>query len=191
MLETHYRFHHYSDYALLSDQQLRTIEAELMKNQPAPNKLQKTALTLLNNANQNASLEALVCGYFVDILLPDKKTIIELDGDQHYTNNGLCIEDRLRDELLRKSGCTIYRFKNKEIETEALLRDKLTQFLNITLSTSETKKASDLTTMQSSPDKTESSTATNTNALFNQNKKTTTVQKTKKQINDGWRTVRK
>ena len=65
LLEAHYRLHHFSNYTLISDQQLETIEAELMKNQPAPNKLQKSALILLNNANQNASIEALVCGYFV------------------------------------------------------------------------------------------------------------------------------
>ena len=53
--------------------------------------------------------------YIVDFLCPSKKLIIEIDGNQHYTKNGLEY-DHVRTELFENMGLHVIRFKNTEID---------------------------------------------------------------------------
>ena len=54
--------------------------------------------------------------YIVDFLCPSKKLVIEIDGNQHYTDDGLEY-DRVRTELFESMGLHVMRFTNAEIDT--------------------------------------------------------------------------
>ena len=52
--------------------------------------------------------------YIVDFYCPSKKLVIEIDGSQHYTDDGLGY-DKVRDEFIGSLRIRIIRFRNKEI----------------------------------------------------------------------------
>ena len=52
--------------------------------------------------------------YIVDFLVPDKKLIIELDGNEHFSYNGM-LYDKKRDEILKSLGYTVLRFENEQV----------------------------------------------------------------------------
>ena len=54
-------------------------------------------------------------GYIADFFCDKARLIIELDGSQHYTEEGLA-HDGAREELLRELGVAVLRFTNEEIE---------------------------------------------------------------------------
>lgn len=56
--------------------------------------------------------------YIVDFLCQEKKLIIELDGGQHYTPDGLK-RDKARDEFLRGLGYTVLRISNIDMMKHA------------------------------------------------------------------------
>ena len=53
--------------------------------------------------------------YIVDFLCPSKKLVIEIDGSQHYTVDGLEY-DQIRTDLLESLGLHVLRFTNAEID---------------------------------------------------------------------------
>ena len=129
-----YRIYHTSNVQVLAESDLKALEAELKTQKPTPNALQLGFSEQLIKLNQKTELEALICGFFVDLLIPDKKIIIEFDGPQHYQENGsLCTEDALRDALLEIAGYTVIRIKNNAanalMKNENSLRDRLTQII--------------------------------------------------------------
>ncbi len=52
--------------------------------------------------------------YIVDFLLPAEKLIIEVDGSQHFTPEGLA-KDAARDAALEGEGYTVLRYSNSDI----------------------------------------------------------------------------
>ena len=52
--------------------------------------------------------------YIVDFYCPAAKLIIELDGDQHYTEEGHK-KDEARDRYLKHLGFTVLRFSSREV----------------------------------------------------------------------------
>ncbi len=52
--------------------------------------------------------------YIVDFYIASKKTVIEVDGGQHYTPENK-EEDERRDALLATWGITVLRYSNKSI----------------------------------------------------------------------------
>ena len=52
--------------------------------------------------------------YIVDFYCPSEKVIVELDGGQHYTQEGIR-KDQVRDEYLESLGFTILRFSDREV----------------------------------------------------------------------------
>ena len=57
-----------------------------------------------------------VGNYIVDFYCSSKKLVIEIDGSQHYTDDGLK-HDQIRTELLESFGLHVLRFSNSEINT--------------------------------------------------------------------------
>jgi len=51
--------------------------------------------------------------YVVDFCHPDKKIIIELDGDVHYTDAATQVKDARRDRYLTAQGYRTLRFTNE------------------------------------------------------------------------------
>jgi very-short-patch-repair endonuclease len=56
--------------------------------------------------------------YIVDFYIPCKRLVIELDGGQHYSKEGL-IRDEDRSKVLELYGLKILRFSNKEVRENA------------------------------------------------------------------------
>jgi very-short-patch-repair endonuclease len=54
--------------------------------------------------------------YIVDFMCRRKKLIIEVDGIQHSTANGLN-RDQQRDKFLKSKGYSVLRFNNSEVST--------------------------------------------------------------------------
>ena len=57
-----------------------------------------------------------VADYVVDFYCPKLKLAIELDGSQHYSDEGL-VKDKKRDAVLEKLGIFTLRIKNYDINT--------------------------------------------------------------------------
>lgn len=58
-----------------------------------------------------------ILNYIVDFYCPSANLVIECDGSQHYTKDGLDA-DRVRDEALAELGLTVLRFDNRQILNE-------------------------------------------------------------------------
>ena len=53
--------------------------------------------------------------YIVDFYIPSVKTVIELDGSQHYTEDGLEY-DTIRTEILEQYDLKVLRFSNRDVD---------------------------------------------------------------------------
>ena len=55
-----------------------------------------------------------ILNYIVDFYCPAVNLVIECDGSQHYTDEGL-EADRVRDEALTQLGLKVLRFDNEQV----------------------------------------------------------------------------
>lgn len=58
-----------------------------------------------------------ILNFIVDFYCSSANLVIECDGGQHYTEDGL-EADRVRDEALSELGLVVLRFSNRQILTE-------------------------------------------------------------------------
>ncbi|CAM2972146.1 endonuclease domain-containing protein [Acinetobacter celticus] len=58
-----------------------------------------------------------ILNFIVDFYCPSVNLVIECDGSQHYTNEGL-EADRVRDEALAQLGLRVLRFDNGQVLRE-------------------------------------------------------------------------
>ncbi len=70
-----------------------------------------------------------VGNYIVDFYCPSAKLIIELDGGQHYSDEGKK-KDEIRDNYLKHFGFTVLRFSDRDVlkNIEGVL-EKIYEFL--------------------------------------------------------------
>ena len=55
------------------------------------------------------------CGsYYLDFYCPSKHLVVEIDGGQHYTQNGRK-HDKIRNEYLGRAGMHVLRYSNKDV----------------------------------------------------------------------------
>jgi very-short-patch-repair endonuclease len=54
-------------------------------------------------------------GYILDFYCPEKKLIIEIDGEIHNKKENQ-LNDRLRDKFFNELGCKILRFSNIDVD---------------------------------------------------------------------------
>lgn len=66
--------------------------------------------------------------YILDFYLPDHKLVIEVDGNQHYTEDGLR-KDKKRDSVLNKIGLKVLRLKNSEVSNLTTCIEKINSYL--------------------------------------------------------------
>ena len=55
--------------------------------------------------------------YIVDFYCAPAKLVIEIDGTQHYEEDGKA-RDKARDEILRSLGLTVLRFSNRDFDRD-------------------------------------------------------------------------
>ena len=58
--------------------------------------------------------QKIIGNYIVDFYCPARKIIIEVDGGQHFEEEGLC-QDKIRDKYLSSLGFKVLRFNNLEV----------------------------------------------------------------------------
>ncbi|MDE2420641.1 MAG: endonuclease domain-containing protein [Gammaproteobacteria bacterium] len=58
-----------------------------------------------------------ILNFIVDFYCPIAKLVIECDGSQHHTLEGLA-SDAIRDDILNQLGLTILRFDNRQVLQE-------------------------------------------------------------------------
>jgi very-short-patch-repair endonuclease len=58
--------------------------------------------------------QRIIGNYIVDFYCPKANLIIEIDGGQHYTEEGIK-KDKMRDKYMREQGYKILRFSDREI----------------------------------------------------------------------------
>jgi very-short-patch-repair endonuclease len=58
--------------------------------------------------------QRIIGDYIVDFYCPKANLIIELDGGQHYWEEGMA-NDKKRDEFLQASGFKMLRFSDREV----------------------------------------------------------------------------
>ena len=69
--------------------------------------------------------------YIVDFYIASKKIVVELDGSQHYEEDGKH-RDEERDAYLRSIGCSVLRYSNADInERFRSVCDDIYNHLNI------------------------------------------------------------
>ena len=62
-------------------------------------------------------LQKPLLNFIVDFYCPAANLVIECDGGQHFTDEGL-EADRVRDEILVELGLVVLRFSNRQVLTE-------------------------------------------------------------------------
>ncbi|GAL12398.1 hypothetical protein JCM19233_3390 [Vibrio astriarenae] len=55
-----------------------------------------------------------IARYIVDFYCPEKRLVIEIDGDSHYTANAQQ-KDVIRDQFLASKGIQVLRFTNEDV----------------------------------------------------------------------------
>ncbi len=58
--------------------------------------------------------QKIIDNYIVDFYCPKSKLVIEVDGGQHYSAEGID-KDKERDNYMIKSGITVLRFSDREV----------------------------------------------------------------------------
>ena len=58
--------------------------------------------------------QKVIDNYVVDFYCHDARLIIELDGSQHYSENGL-LKDKIRTERIEERNLTVVRIPNNEV----------------------------------------------------------------------------
>ena len=59
--------------------------------------------------------QRIIESYIVDFYCASAALVIEIDGSQHYEENGLS-SDQIRDHRLKELGLTVLRFSNRDID---------------------------------------------------------------------------
>ena len=68
--------------------------------------------------------------YIVDFYVPDHKIIFEIDGKQHYTQEGIK-KDHKRDTSLATLGYSVKRFRNEEVYNPRKCERRIKDILGI------------------------------------------------------------
>ena len=70
----------------------------------------------LKHLDVNVQRQKVLKCYIVDFYIHSAKLIIELDGSQHYTDDGQRC-DAVRDDYFRRNGYKVLRYSNLQIHT--------------------------------------------------------------------------
>ena len=61
--------------------------------------------------------QRIIESFVVDFYCADARLVIELDGSQHYTEQGKAYDEE-RSQILREYGLKVLRFSNREVEQQ-------------------------------------------------------------------------
>ncbi|MEF9426891.1 MAG: endonuclease domain-containing protein [Candidatus Mariimomonas ferrooxydans] len=93
---------------------LKKHSQELRKNMTDAEKLLWSQLRRKQLKNIQFYRQRIIGNYIVDFYCPKANLVIELDGGQHYTDNGIS-KDRIRDNYIKKQGLRVLRFSDRDL----------------------------------------------------------------------------
>jgi very-short-patch-repair endonuclease len=96
------------------NKQLKYLARELRKNMTDAERLLWSKVRKKQLNSYQFYRQKNVGNYIVDFYCPAGKLIIELDGGQHYTKEGMKKDD-IRDRYLDSLGFTVLRFSDREV----------------------------------------------------------------------------
>ncbi len=70
----------------------------------------------LRTASPRWNRQRIIDSYIVDFFCLKAKLVVELDGSQHYDENGLIEYDKIRTDYLEALELKVLRFTNSEVE---------------------------------------------------------------------------
>lgn len=99
---------------LLYNTKLKKCSQELRKNMTAAERILWSKLRSKQLKGFKIYRQRIIGNYIVDFYCPKANLIIEIDGGQHYTEEGIKA-DVVRDDDLREQGFEVLRFSDKEV----------------------------------------------------------------------------
>jgi len=99
---------------LFYNTRLKQISRHLRSNMTDAEKLLWSKLRAKQLKGRQFYRQRIIGDYIVDFYCPQANLIIELDGGQHYTDEGIK-KDKMRDNYIREQGYKILRFSDREI----------------------------------------------------------------------------
>ena len=99
---------------LLYNTKLKKYSQELRRNMTDAENLLWTRLRRKQLKDYQVYRQRIIGNYIVDFYCPKADLIIEIDGGQHYTDEGIN-EDKARDDYMRGQGFKVLRFSDREV----------------------------------------------------------------------------
>jgi very-short-patch-repair endonuclease len=93
---------------------LKNFSRQLRKNLTEAEKLLWARLRSKQLKGLQVYRQRIIGDYIVDFYCPKANLIVELDGGQHYSSEGIQ-RDAIRDEYLKSRGFTVLRFSDREV----------------------------------------------------------------------------
>jgi very-short-patch-repair endonuclease len=94
--------------------ELKNFSRQLRKNMTEAEKLLWSKLRCRQLKGLQVYRQRIIGNYIVDFYCPKANLIVELDGGQHYSAEGIQ-KDTIRDEYLKSQGYTVLRFSDREV----------------------------------------------------------------------------
>ena len=96
------------------DKSLKDYSKELRKNMTDAEKLVWTKIRNKQLKGYQFYRQKIIGNFIVDFYCPKANLIIEIDGGQHYSDEGKQ-KDAARDDYLKSSGLRVFRFSDREV----------------------------------------------------------------------------
>jgi very-short-patch-repair endonuclease len=96
------------------DKQLKTLSQHLRKNMTDAENMLWTKLRRKQLKGYPFYRQKIIGKFIVDFYSPKANLVIELDGGQHYSEEGQA-KDRPRADVLREMGAEVLRFSDREV----------------------------------------------------------------------------
>ncbi len=99
---------------LFYNTELKQLSQQLRSNMTDAERLLWSKLKRKQLKGKQFYRQRIISDYIVDFYCPKANMIIEIDGGQHYTEEGLK-KDKMRDEYMKGQGFKVLRFSDKEV----------------------------------------------------------------------------
>lgn len=99
---------------LLYDPKLKGFSQKLRREMTDVERLLWSRLRRKQLKGLQVYRQRIIGKYIADFYCPSAKLVIELDGGQHYTDEGL-ERDKIRDEYMKEQGLKVLRFSDTDV----------------------------------------------------------------------------
>ncbi|MEK6764906.1 MAG: endonuclease domain-containing protein [Planctomycetota bacterium] len=96
------------------NKRLKKYSRELRTNMTDAEKLLWSRIRRKQLKDCQSYRQKIIGNYIVDFYCPKSKLIIELDGGQHYSGEGMR-KDKIRDNYLKNLELTVLRFSDRDV----------------------------------------------------------------------------